>query len=424
MLALGAVASSAVAQGNSLTLEQAIALARERNGIVRSAILDVEASRSRVAQSFSAFLPTVTPSYRYDNDRFENEVGGVTNVTKTNEGSTFLSASWLLLDSGQRDLSLRASRRGLSQRMSDAKQTLRETLFAVHQQYFNALRAQELLRVQEASVERAQEILKFTDAQIELKIAPRKDRLQANADLLNAQVSRLAARNQVSNSAATLKATLGVPANEPMPALQPIAEPPAPQDLPELAAAITQGMSAREDLRSRRFSIEAQRFNVQRSNREAGITWTLEADYSRQFSERESDRRTLTFLASYPLFDGNRRREAAREQRLGLESLEASYLQSERQAAAEIESAYLELAQNRERLIAATAALAAARENFNAASEAQRAGAEGTNVITTLTAKISLVTAESNYVEAVYDTYISEVRYRLATGQPLLGETP
>ena len=51
---------------------------------------------------------------------------------------------------------------------------------------------------------------------------------------------------------------------------------------------------------------------------------------------------------------------------------------------------------------------------------ARQAGAS--ELIELLTAQVSLVTAESNYVEARYDTLISRVRLKLATGRPLPGE--
>lgn len=70
--------------------------------------------------------------------------------------------------------------------------------------------------------------------------------------------------------------------------------------------------------------------------------------------------------------------------------------------------------------MAAQAALEAATKNFEAASESQTLGAS--DLIDVVTAQVSLVTAESNRVEAFYDFLISEVRWKLVTGQPLPGE--
>ena len=127
-------------------------------------------------------------------------------------------------------------------------------------------------------------------------------------------------------------------------------------------------------------------------------------------------------MVSLPLFDGGRSRAAAQEARLAVDATKESLNQSERDALAEIESAYSEMSQNAQRVAAAKAALEAAKVNYEAAVEAQRAGAAGTNVVTVQTAQLSLVTAESNFVEALYDALISDVRLRVATGQAIPGE--
>ncbi|MFX8616588.1 TolC family protein, partial [Acinetobacter baumannii] len=62
-------------------------------------------------------------------------------------------------------------------------------LFDVHSRYFAALRAQELLRVQDAQLKRANEILEQTKVRVQLGDAARINILQAQADALNARAS-------------------------------------------------------------------------------------------------------------------------------------------------------------------------------------------------------------------------------------------
>jgi len=130
-----------------------------------------------------------------------------------------VTARWTLLDSGERGFSLGSSRRNLKAQENTAVQTLREVLTTVHERFYDALRAQELLKVQEAQLERVQKILDQTKARVELGDTRPIDILQAEADVLNARATVLQARNRVTNSAATLKAAIGWPADEPLPAL-------------------------------------------------------------------------------------------------------------------------------------------------------------------------------------------------------------
>jgi outer membrane protein len=120
------------------------------------------------------------------------------------------------------------------------------------------------------------------------------------------------------------------------------------------------------------------------------------------------------------VFDGGASRAAAREAGYNVKSAKQTLAQAERDARAQIETAFVQLRQNVERLSAAKEAYAAALENFNSASESQRLGAS--TIIDVLTANVSLVTAESNQIQAVYDYYISDVQFSLVTGSRLLGE--
>lgn len=418
VLALGAAV--AFPQPDQLTLQEALRLAQERNGAVRAAKFNLMAAESSVRQAAGAFLPTLTPAYRYDASETETFTGG-RGTTGIGRSSMDVTASWRLLDTGERSLALRGARRGAEAQRLDTLQTLRSTLFTVHQQFYEALRADELLRVQEAQLKRAEEILEQTKLRVQVEDAPRKDILQATADALNARASVLAARNRVSATGSALKATIGFSPAEPLPPLAAAGEAPTAPLGFTLEQAFATGIAKRPDLQSQREGIEARRLDARLAQIDSGVAFSVDASYQRSFAPGVQDFRGLVFQASIPLYDGNRSRERARTSRLQVDSLLARLEQSERDARAEIESAYKEYATNVERLQAAAAAREAARVNYQAAQEAQRLGA-GT-LIDVLTAQVTLVTAESNYVEAAYDSLISDVRLKLALGEALPGES-
>jgi outer membrane protein len=407
----------------SLSLDEAIRMARARNGSVVAAYLNVEAAKSRRQQAWGAFLPTILPTYEYESSQSRIETGPFRGRSGVAESRVGVVASLRLLDSGERDLNLRSSRSLLKAQEAEALQTLRETLFRVISQYYGALRAQELLRVQEAQVERTKKIVEQTRARVDLGDAPQKDILQAEADYLNALASKLGAETRVASTSAELLATIGWPQEAPMPKLVSESEPVLPVQTMTLDEAIQAGQTFRSDLLAQRQRIESQRLAVRRSQIDAGLRWSIDADYTRRFSPNVTDRSALTLLASFPLFDGFQSRERVRIEKFSLSAQESVLVQAERTARAEVESAYKEYALNARRFEAAKLALEAARLNYRAAQESQQDGAQGTNVITVLTAQLSLVTAESNYVEAIFDALISDVRLKLVTGQPLPAET-
>ncbi|MES1228127.1 MAG: TolC family protein, partial [Armatimonadota bacterium] len=127
------------------------------------------------------------------------------------------------------------------------------------------------------------------------------------------------------------------------------------------------------------------------------------------------------FRLSGPLYDGGLSREQVKQAELNRDSSKANYTQNYRTAKAEIESTLYEIEQDMTRYDVAQSALKAAQVNYDAASEAQKLGA-GT-LIDVLTAQVSLVTAEQNAVQALYDLLTAQVKLKLVTGQPLPGET-
>jgi outer membrane protein len=409
----------ALAQDQALTLDEALARARVNNGNVQAAFYQVQAARARVGQARSAFLPTVTPALRWSDRRIDG--AGFADQQRTGT-QIDLTANWRALDLGERDLTVRATTRQFRAEELTALTTLRNVLFAVNQQYFEALRAQELERVADAQVERARTLLEQTTAQVDVGEAPRKDILQARADFLNAQVQQLAARNRTAAAESQLKATIGWPSAEELPDLVALREPGEFPELEPLVALMDEGMRQRPDLEAQRRRIEAQTFGVRRTRLEAGPQLGVDLSYQRGFTPDVFQQRGLSLVVSFPLFDGFRTREAVREAEAGLDASESGLVQTEREARSEIETAYITLVQNAQRVRAAELALEAARLNYQAAAEAQRLGALGTDVVTVLTAQVSLVTAETNYIEAIYDHYIAEARLRLVTGRPVAGE--
>lgn len=414
----GVLAVAAWAGAQQISLADALRLAKERNGLVRAAHFDYLTAKAGVDSAYSAFLPTVTPSIQYTDGRTNTSTGPFRGGTNSSTTSTEVTASWLLLDNGGRNTSYRIARYGADASELSALQTLRVTLSNVHVAFFESLRASELLKVQEANYARATESLKATQARVGLGDAAKREELQAQTDMLNAQASSLAARNRMTNADANLRAIIGWDQTG-SPQLASV-EPPTVGDDPELAKAISEGLAARADLQASRRRVEAQKQRVKAAKLDATANVSLSTSFTKSFGQDVFDTRLLQFQVSVPLYDGQRSKSLLRSAELNLQADEASLRQSELDARADIEGSLAEVKQNRERLKVAEEARSVARQNYAMTNGAYKEKAA--TLIDLLTAQVSLATAESNYVEAVYDLLTSDVRFRLATGQPMPGE--
>ncbi len=414
------VPSFADGQKPTLTLDEALRLAKTRNGTVASAEISARAANYRVAQALAGYYPTIAPFYQYNSSRQNFFATGGSLATQVEGATTRVNSNWKILDSGERDFQVRQAKRSRESTQFNAKQTLRATLFTVVEQYFETLRAIELQKVTEEQVDRASLILRQTEARITVGDVAPKDRLQAQADFLNARVQVLGAKNRSSNTAANLKATIGISAEEELAKL----EKPTPTvdnlSMLGLPALLREATRIRPDLQARQANIQAQWMTKRLNERQAGFTFSVDLQLAEQYSPTRSENRVLSFLVSYPLFDAGRLKAISRETSLNIEASKQDLIQAERQARAEIESSYRELLQNAERLEAAKKALEAAQINYDAAAESQRLGAS--TIVEVSLARVSLVTAQSESIQATYDYAISDARLRLVTGRAIPGE--
>lgn len=411
----------AMAAAQNLTLEEALRLARENNGTLSAARANVRAAQARQKQAYGAFLPTITPSLNYSDSETEFFTGRP-GRTISSGTTTQIAGNWQLLDSGERDLRFRSARRGFEAETLGSLQTLRTTLFDVHTQYFEALRAQQLVNVTTLQRDRAKQVLEQTEARIKVGEVAEKDRFQADADALNAEVDRLGALSRLRSSEASLKAIIGMPMSDKLPALEDFAEPDTAPTVPTLADAMAEGLANRADLQATRKRLDSNRLGLRLTKLDAGVRFSVDVGYTKQFSMDNVGRRVLGISASFPLFDGDRSRQAIKESEAGVEAAESQLTQQERQVSAEIESALETYRLNFDRVKAAKRALEAARVNFDKVVRANVLGAQDADVVAISTARVSLATAERNYIEAIYDYYISDVRFRLVVGRPLPGE--
>jgi len=417
---LGAIVLSASGfAGESLTLEQALKLAKTNNGTLKAAAFDIQAATARKRQATSSLFPTITPAFSFSktkNEQGNSTVGGTT--FEFEQTATQARISWRLLDSGERLTQIRSAREGEAAQIAQSRQTVRQVIFSVHQQYIETLRAQELESLADYQLKRAETVLEQTQARVKVGDAARREILQAQADALNASVNVITAKNRVDTNAATLKSQIGLQKDFDRPVL---AGYKVDIDSPTvLAKAVEVGMTIRPDLIARRRNIGASQQSLRNAQIGAGITWSLDYTDTSFFTPITGNNQNVSFLLSYPLFDGGNARSAVAIQRASLESAAANLTQAERDARSEIESAFITFSQNKSRAEAAEKAFQAATLNFEATQESRRLGAS--DLIDLLTAQVSLATAESNRIDAKYDLLISQLRLQLVTGMPVPGE--
>ncbi len=397
----------------SLSLDDALRLALENNGVARAALADTESAQARLNATRANLYPSLDISSSTTRTRIEG--GGVN--TDTTQRQNGLGLEWLLLDNGQRELRIRQSSRSAEATRQNTRDVVRRVLFQTARAYYEVLRRQELLQVADTAVRRAETLLEVAKAQAEVGTAPQKDVLQAEADLANARVQQIQARNALRLAEADLKRLIGWNPQRELPALQaPEGTPPAPLEL-SVEQLWQRARLQRPDLRNADLNLQISKIGVDAARLNSLLRLQITARGYREVEPNSRTQGSLSVIASYPLFDGGLTQANLREAEAGLESAQFRLQQAERDAYADVESALLSLREAGERLEASKVAVAAARRNFDAAQESLREGV-GT-IVEVLTAQLALITAETNLVQATYDATIAELQLRLAVGDRL-----
>ncbi|MEN3001302.1 MAG: TolC family protein [Armatimonadota bacterium] len=395
------------------TLQDALRRALQHNGEIQAAFAERRAAAARLTATRASLFPSF--GWNSSSTRTRIEQGGT--ISETTARQNAVTLDWLLFDAGVRETRIRQASRSHESANESARATIRTLLFQVASAYYEVLRRQELLRVADESVQRAQTLLDVARTQAEVGTAPAKDVLQAEADLANARVQQIQARNALRLAETDLKRLIGWDAMQPLPPLPRVESPPEFTQPPALENLWQRARQQHPELRAAELSVQIAQLGVQiaRLNAISRMEISLSG-----FHEVDPDRRTqgqLRFLISSPIFDGGLVRANLREAEAEHQRARFRLQQLERDIYAEVESALLTRIEAAERLSAAQVALTAAQRNYEAARDALREGA-GT-IVEVLTAQLALVTAETNWVQAIYDSYIAELRLKLVTGDPL-----
>ncbi|MEJ5251782.1 MAG: TolC family protein [Armatimonadota bacterium] len=417
MLAATVWAQDSVQVPQPLTLKDAIRIALQKHPSVAIAKNQLEQAKARRQQAEARYFPTISPSATYVNQQTRTALPGFgTRVGSIDETRTDVSLRQTIFDSGQREISAAQARRSVESAEQAYREAVQQKVLSVTTAYYELLRRMALQKVAEANVQRAQQTVDVVKAQVEVGVAAQKDVLQAEAELANAQVSLIQARNQVRLAEASLRNELGIGQEVPLQVAE-VGDKEAEQlpPLGSLEAYLQEAFAQRPDYQRQRISSEIQRLSLRLAQIQAGIQIQSDFTYGRRIDPDPGDTRSFTISASYPLFDGGAARAAVRESRAGYDSALQQMEQLKLTVRLDVEQAYLTRAEAQERLNAARKALEAAQVNYQAALESRKEGVS--SLIEVINAQVALVNAETNYVQAIYDLLVADARLQRAVGK-------
>ncbi len=416
-LAAISMTGPAVAQVPSVTLDEAIEMAlRVQPGMVQARGQVTQSAAAR-RETLGSWLPTISAGSGYSTNstrRFDPTTQRTVEGSSTSY-SADLNASMVLFDGLSRVYDGRAA--NADARAADASLVNQrfQTILQTKQAFFNALAAEELVRVSETRIERAQEGLKVAKEKLAAGTATRSDTLRSVVEVANARLQKLNAETQLATAEANLARLIGVDG---------VVK--AAREDRLLAIVEIDTTTLREEALTQSPAIYQAEAQAGAADAQYAAAFgqylpRVTASYSRSWAGSEfidfdpswSARLTL----SWPLFNGFTRELNRTRSAVSRENARASAEDARRQVNAQTTQQLAALAAARTRLEIAVASRAASDEDLRVQRERYRLGAA--TILDVLASQVNLDQAEVDIIQARLDYLVAKAELEALIGREL-----
>jgi outer membrane protein TolC len=409
--------AGAVAQTPTVTLADAIELALRHQPAVVQARGAVQAAGAGLREVRGSWLPRLNANSSWSRNQTTTRVNneGIEFASPANNYSAGWSASVELFDGFRRFAQGRSANADLES--ADANLTNQEfqITLLVKQTFFNALAADELVRVSDTRIRRADEQLKVAKEKLAAGSATRSDTLRSAVELGNARLQFLNAQTSQASTRAALARLVGYDGP-----IQPIGD----SSLYELAPLDTAAM--RDELLRSAPAILAADASAMAADASVAVTRaqyfpTLTGSFSQNWSGTLigslDDAWSLRLALSWNVFNGFAREANVTRTSVSQQTARAQANDVRRQASSQLTQHLATLASSRAQIDIAVASLAAAREDLRVVQERYRLGAA--TIVDLLTSQVTLDQGEVDLIRARLDFLVARAQLEALMGRTL-----
>lgn len=401
------LAQDEIKHGQTLDIDQCIAIALKKHPSILGAQGSLEASQSRVSQARSGYYPQLGLSGGYSRTHSEAASSSLgSGKYSYDEYSSSFNLSQNIYDFGKTSAGVDVNAHSADASRHDLEDTSSQVIYSVKQAYFGVLQAMQNRQAYQETMKQYELHLEQARRFYEVGIRPKIDVTKAEVDLSQARLNLLKADNGMRVARITLNNAMGMP-EAPEYSLK---EDTAVREYPiALENALKRGYENRPDLASARSRREAALRSVDLARTgylpalsgSAGYGWTGQ-DFPL------NDRWTVGASVNVPIFSGFLTQSQVAEANANLVTAQANEESVRQSIRSDIEQSYTTLVQAREAIDLADLAVKQAKENRELAQGRYAAGVG--NAIEVTDALVSEINAKTAYDNSLY-------AYRLAIAQ-------
>ncbi len=415
-------AQEIIKKGESLNLERCIEIALKMQPNILAATGTVRATESRIGQAESNYYPQVNWSSSYSRNKpassSSGSSSGTSNGTLGRTGGSFdqysagFNVSQTIYDFGKTPTQVKIQKYNFDSSRSDLENVSEQIIFNVRQAYYGVLQTRRNMEVSAESVRQFEQHLEQAKGFFTVGTKPKFDVTKAEVDLGNAKLNLILAENALRLAVVNLNNSLGVP------------------DAPEytlednlsfqkynitLEDALSKAFQDRPDLKSVVARRQASESSIDLAKTGYYPVLTGNAAYSWSGEKFPLEHGWDVGAAlSFPIFSGFLTKYQVQEAKANLNVLKANEESVKQTVISDVQQAVLNLKAAEQRVPTAKLNVEQARENLDIANGRYTAGVG--NPIEVTDAEVSLITAKTSYIQALYDYKIAQASLEKAMG--------
>lgn len=419
----------------TLTLEECISTALERNADAIIAQKYVESAGVGVRGAVANFLPQLgaSSSYSHSVQSFQDPLSGITLEgiyvperyleRKSDSYSASLSLSQNLFRGGYNWANLSYARAGHRRAQDSYEQTKQSLALEVKIRYYNLLEATRLLKVAQELVHSSEEQVKLEENLHQIGATTKANVLRAKVKLGEDRLSLISAGNNLDLARTNLNDILGWDLDVPIDVVDDFA---VERETPDLSALIQEAISQHPSVKM----AEAQRRQAKASlgMAKSGRMPSLSASGSYSWGDsdlpedltdwKDHDSWRVGLSLSVPLFDGFATKTNIHQARLNLAVAQEELRQAKRDVSLAVKQAFLNVTEAEERIQITEESLALAEEERRLAEERYRLGASF--LLELIDSQVAYSTAQTNHISALYDYKLAVAQLEQAVGKSVV----
>ncbi len=339
---------------------------------------------------------------------------------KVNSNSARLNVNWTPFDFGQSWNKIRAANVSEDASEQSYASTQQSTILQVQERYFEYLKAQRLLEVQQEAVKSNEEQLKRTESMYEIGSVAQGDVFKQRTVVGNSRITLIRQENAVANTRALLNVAMG---RDPHGELSVVDfEDSAEKDNYNLDTVLKTAAEKNPALKSLEQTMRSAELEVKAAKLNYLPAVTLSASYDRQNPEfnqvysgfKQNYNLSYGVALSFNLFNGFSDQAQVERQSLNYQIAKENLTDRQRNLRLEVEQAVLTLEAATEITAINEDNLKSAEEDLRLAQERYRVGA-GT-LLDIITAQVNVTNAKATLVNAKYDMMIARAQLKAAMG--------